>query len=398
MYVRSFAVSLITVTALISGAPAAGAWEPAGGAVFNNPQGGHAATWRIIDHVEDAIRHTPAGARILISSYLMDQASSVNALIAARARGVRVQVVLDGDQGNTVESRRLGVILNADNGLPGSPNRWGRDKSFLVFCTGSCRGDRTIPNNHTKFYMFSRTGTARYVVMVSSANLNRGGAERGWNDLYTIKGMPGVFADFSGIHREMAQDTPLDGDRFRQFTRGRYTYRFYPLTAARDPVLEDLAKVRCRGATGGSGHNGRTAINISMFAWGAERGGRIAERVVELDRQGCDVSVIYGAPYRNVSDILKRSARRGGIKLWDSRHDFDRDGSPDLRTHEKYMLINGRYGGDSSSWQVHTGCMNWAMGIKSGDDLTLNIASRAAYQQYLTNWRYIARYGSRRVR
>ena len=38
---------------------------------------------------------------------------------------------------------------------------------------------------HSKFYLFSRTGASQHVVMVSSSNLNRGGAVLGWNDMYT---------------------------------------------------------------------------------------------------------------------------------------------------------------------------------------------------------------------
>ncbi len=408
MVARRVTTIVCAWVALAAWAPSAAAWEPAGGGVFNDPQGGFAARWRIIHHVDEAIRRAPSGARILISSYLMDSVSSADALIRAHARGVQVQIVLDGDQGSTTVSRRVAGVLNADNVDPetGEPYRddngnalpWGPDRSFLVFCRGSCRGDRSMTNNHSKFYLFSQSGTARNVMMVSSSNLNRGGAGRGWNDLFTVKRNPAMFRDYASIFTEMAQDTPLDGDRFREFVRGRYTSRFFPLTVYRDPVLEDLAKVRCRGATGGSGRRGRTAIHIAMFAWLNERGARIARRVVELDNRGCDVSVVYGAPSHTVVDILKRSARRGGVRLWDSRHDLNRDGVADLRTHQKYMLINGVYGADTSSWRVHTGSQNWGGTLMNGDDVTINIVGRMAYGQYLANWRSIARYGSRRIR
>jgi hypothetical protein len=408
MVARRITAVVCAWVALAISAPSAAAWEPAGGAVFNDPQGGFAARWRIVQHIDDAVRRTPSGQRILISSYLMDSVSSADALVAAHARGVHVKIVLDGDQGNTAVSRRLAGVLNADNIDPdtGEPYRdengralpWGPDRSFVVFCKGSCRGDRTMTNNHSKFYLFSRTGTARNVVMVSSSNLNRGGAVRGWNDALTVKGKPAMFQDYASIFREMAQDTPLDGDRFREVTRGRYTSRFFPLTVYRDPVLEDLARVRCRGATGGAGRKGRTAIHVAMFAFLNERGEQIARRLVELDNRGCDVSVIYGAPSREVADILKRSARRGGVRLWDSRRDLDGDRVPDLRTHEKYMLINGVYAGDTSSWQVHTGSQNWGQTLMNGDDVTLNVESRFIHAQYLANWRSIARYGARRIR
>jgi phosphatidylserine/phosphatidylglycerophosphate/cardiolipin synthase-like enzyme len=135
-----------------------------------------------------------------------------------------------------------------------------------------------------------------------------------------------------------------------------------------------------------------------MFAWNSDRGMAIAERLLQLDRYGCDVSIIYGAPSAKVRDVLRDSARRGGVKLWDSRFDRDGDGIFDVRVHHKYMLINGKYGTDGSSWRVHTGSQNWGRGtLRGGDENTLTIVNRAAYRQYMADWNYIARYGARRI-
>ena len=54
---------------------------------------------------------------------------------------------------------------------------WGTDKSYAKKCDGSCRGGGG--NMHSKFYAFSHTGTAHNVVIVSSSNLNFGGAHAG---------------------------------------------------------------------------------------------------------------------------------------------------------------------------------------------------------------------------
>ena len=91
----------------------------------------------------------------------------------------------------------------------------------MVFCRKSCRS--IGKPNHTKYFTFTRTGKARNVVMVSSSNLNRGGALKGFNDLYVMKGRPGLLHDFSRLHRSMAQDTTGDGrDHFLKFRRGPY--------------------------------------------------------------------------------------------------------------------------------------------------------------------------------
>ncbi len=416
MRLRLTAALVFALATVLGLAPAAAAWEPSEGAVFNSPEGKPKAKWRIITHVEKTIRNTPKGETILIASYLFDRKQSVDAMIDAHKREVHVQVVLDGEYGRTHQARRLGRVLNRDNkpNLPkeDDPARWGPDESFLVYCQGSCRGGGDATNNHAKIYAFSKVGQARNVVMVSSSNLNGGGAKNGWNDLYTVVGKPAegfdpeaepdVYGAYVRIHREMAQDTRLDNDRMVEHTHGIYTSRFFPTVRSGrdvDPVYQDLQKVRCTGATGGAGRNGRTLINVAMFWWSGTRGKYLAQKLINLDRrQGCDVRVIYGAPGREVAKMLKTSAARGQIKLWDSRHDRNGDGKMDLRTHSKYMLINGRFGADSSSWRVHTGSQNWGKGsMFGGDENTLNVESRAAYGQYLGNWNFVRKTGSRRI-
>jgi phosphatidylserine/phosphatidylglycerophosphate/cardiolipin synthase-like enzyme len=381
--------------ALVVGAGAAVAYAPPNGGVFNNPRGGFAAKWRVITTVNHAIQHAPRGSTIMISNYLFDAKSSADALIGAHRRGVHVQIVFDRKHVHSAQSRRVARAMNHDN-KPGQPipARWGKDDSFVVFCDGSCRGGPH--NDHAKFYVFTKTGTASNVVMVSSSNLNRGGAVGGWNDLYVAKGRPALVHDYAVVHAEMSQDKPA-ANRYREYHDGPYTARFYPKPSGPDPVLQDMNKIHCHGATGGAGRGGRTAVNVSMFAWNNTRGVKTARKLIALNRDGCDVSVIYGAPSRQVRDILMNSARHGGIKLWDSRMNLDSDPQFDVRVHHKYMLINGNYGTDSSSWRVHTGSQNWGRGtLRGGDENTLTIATRRAYAQYIRNWDTVANH-SRRI-
>ena len=117
-----------------------------------------------------------------------------------------------------------------------------------------------------------------------------------------------------------------------------------------------------------------------------------------LDRAGCVVSVIYGAPSSEVSRILRDSAHRGGIALYDSRVDRNGDHHPDLRVHTKYMLIGGSYGGDTSSWQVFTGSQNWVkQSLTGGDENTLQISSRADHARYVDNFDFVRLHGSRKI-
>jgi hypothetical protein len=161
---RTITVVLGTLALLLAMTPAASAWEPVGGALFNNPFGTKAAKWRIIDHVDRAVRNAPRGSTIKISTFLMDSKDSADALIAARAkRGVHVQIVTDRVYADTYQMRRLIRAFNRDNGsvdpATGEVDRWGRDDSFVVQCDRSCRGGSV--NNHSKFYVFSKTHVER---------------------------------------------------------------------------------------------------------------------------------------------------------------------------------------------------------------------------------------------
>jgi len=424
----------VLMIASLLGAPPAAAYEPKKGGMFNVPRpwGTKAQKFRLVEHVERAIQETPAPSKanprptILISTYLLDRKPSVDALIRACKRDVSVRVIMDEDIDNR-NSKRLIEALNADN-VPdedgdgvgdekpkagpcgrsltrGSERRqaepepltkrellesldvpseesvtWGDDKSYAKKCNGSCRG--AGGNMHSKFFAFSTTGTAKNVVMVSSSNLNLGGAALGWNDLYTMKNRPESYAVYQRIHREMTEDSKA-GDGKVEIKDGPFTSRFFPMKNAKkrnDPTLQDLKKIRCRSALG------RTRIYVSMFYWKGKRGDYLATKLLTLARDGCRVSVIYGAPSVAIAERLRKAAKAQRIKLYDSRWDFNDDGYNEIRTHAKYVLVKGTFGGDRSAYEVMTGSQNWVAGsLSRGDETTLNISLKSAYQEYVDN-------------
>jgi hypothetical protein len=264
---------------------------------------------------------------------------------------------------------------------------WGKDRSYVKKCSGSCRRGGSGGNVHSKFFLFSRTGTARNVVMVSSSNLNRGGAQLGWNDLVVMKGRKKSFAFYNRIHHLMTAERRVGPTERPAISDGRNLSRFFPIrnaSKATDPTLRDLNGIRCRGPLG------RTQIHISMFYWKGPRGQYLVDKLVSLSKAGCRVSIIYGAPSVEIAQRLRNIARAGRIQLWDSRWDFDDDGWNEVRTHAKYVLVKGRYRGNPRAFRVWTGSQNWVAGSLSlSDESTVNIASRAVYRQYLRNWNAI---------
>jgi len=422
------------------GVPPASAYEPPGGSTFNVPRpwGSFDQKWKIDQTITQAINHTPAGETVHISTYLLDYAPGVTAMIDACKRGVSVRVILDEDIVNK-QSKRLIKALNSDNvaddnndGVPDSPPKtgpcdtalagrsaagsntsnsgtltdrqaqrmvaaptvdsvtWGTDRSYAKKCNGSCRG--AGGNMHSKFYLFSKTGSSQDVVMVSSSNINKGGALNGWNDLYTMIDRPVSYDKYVAIHREMTDDDKAD-DNLDEVQDGPYTSRFFPMRnagKAKDPTLNDMNKIKCHGPLG------RTQINISMFYWKGTRGNYLLDKLLNLAHNGCHVSVIYGAPSVQIATRLRAAASHHVIDLFDSRWDFNNDGYNEIRTHGKYMLIKGVFGGDSSAYIVSTGSQNWVAGsLSRGDEVTLNIALQSAYHDYIQNWNKVRQHSRR---
>jgi phosphatidylserine/phosphatidylglycerophosphate/cardiolipin synthase-like enzyme len=422
----------------------AAAYQPQGGAMFNVPRpwGSDTEKYRLVRHVEKAINKTrPTAADpnpvILISTYLLDRSQSVDAMIGACRRGVSVRVILDEDIVNK-NSKRLIAKLNGDNvkdedkdGIPDNKPKtgpcgkdlpgqrvvpgfaegdtltdrqarlsvdarmatsvtWGKDGSYVKRCDGSCRG--AGGNMHSKFYAFSKTGKAQNVVIVSSSNLNRGGALLGWNDMYTMKRRPKSFQTYNQIHREMTNDNRA-GDGKVEVRDGPYTSRFFPMRHAgkrNDPTLQDLKKIKCSSAFG------RTKIFVSMFYWKGTRGNYIADKLLSLAGNGCQVSIIYGAPSVQIAERLRNAARAHRINLYDSRWDHNNDGYNEVRTHAKYVAVKGTFGKDRSAYMVMTGSQNWVSGsLSRGDETTLNIALASAYNDYVRNWTNIRNHSRR---
>lgn len=166
---------------------------------------------------------------------------------------------------------------------------------------------------------------------------------------------------------------------------GPITSRFFPIRKGgkkTDPTLRDMKNIKC------TSDFGRTEIHISMFFWKGSRGNYLVDQLLDLSRAGCKISIIYGAPSRQIAQRLRDAAAAGRITLYDSRWDMDLDGYVDVRTHAKYMLVMGTYKKDRSAWLVSTtGSQNWVNGSLSlGDETSVNISLKSAYQAYRADW------------
>ncbi|MGZ4427747.1 MAG: phospholipase D-like domain-containing protein [Nocardioidaceae bacterium] len=404
---RLLCVVVLTALVLAGTVSAAEASAPAPGPAFNSPAGGQAARARLLVKVRSSVRSAPRHSVIRLAAYSFDRKDIADALLAACRRHVAVQMVLN-DNWTSDQTRRLRRALGTSiephfrdrcNPVPkGSGREPWAEPSFVKVCVRSCRG--TYGNQHMKFYLFSRTGRASNVIMVGSSNLTGYAATFQWNDLYTVIGHQAMFAFYSEVFHQLAQDRRRASPYLDRTFAGLET-QFGPhpgTTLAQDPVTRRLAKVRCH-ATGGTGINGHTAIRVTMYGWNGDRGQYLAHRVVGLRRHGCDIKAILSAPGPKVVGILER----GGVGVRSADLDLDHNpntGFGDTRwerfTHEKWMTLNGVWAGHAGR-QVWTGSENWSDVSLRNDEVTLRVPRAGAYRRYVRHFSYVWTHQTRRL-
>jgi hypothetical protein len=227
-------------------------WKVPVGPKFNNPMVPK-DRFVIERHVLRAIRNTPKGEKITISAYSLDRQVFADELIRAKRRGVKVQVLLNDHLVPNAQVRIQRVLGNKV-----------KRSSFLRRCVSGCRADENEYNNlHSKFYLFSRTGRNRNVVMLGSYNMTLNAVRWQWNDLWTTVGKKTLYDEFLTLFRDMKPDWDKRRATYNFCENGRdcpaldqqkYFNVVFPrhTTPGNDVVLDILNNVQCRCARPGS--------------------------------------------------------------------------------------------------------------------------------------------------
>lgn len=354
-----------------------GGYYPRQGGLFNVPRSTIANQERILDQFLTAINHTKDGSLIQFSLFSFDRHDLARALIRAKRRGVQVQILLNNHQ-VTRAQRMLRKVLGRD-----------RDRrNFVYECSNGCRS--AGENLHSKFFLFSRTGKARNVVMTGSVNFTTNGSRNQYNDLWTKNDVPKLYAEFQRLFEEMKLDKPQrPGWWYTEV--GKYfrigATPFGHPDASNDPIMDYLKKVKCFGAR--NGNNGRTMVRVVMHAWNGERGQYLARKLRNLWADGCDVKLLFGFGGTLMREVLRRPTPRGRVPLRSTGYDTDFDGYLDLYTHQKELLINGHFGKDRSATVVVTGSSNWTREGLRGDEEIFSIDKPGAMRHYLQQFSWL---------
>lgn len=400
------ATSLVMLASTFSGAAATTAPEPTGeihlprqlvntvkpppdhytpsvGVKYNNPLGDKEARRRIVRHLLRTINSVPPHEKIRIATWNFRSDAIADALIRAHNRGVSVRVVIDRLNAN--EDNKNDVFTRLTRALKRYQlTRRPEMKSYTRRCVSACRAAGGIA--HNKFFLFSRAGLATDVVMYGSFNATDLATGYQWNDLYTLRGHGTIYDEFNSIFDEMAKDKNV-AQPYERHDHGRFTSSFFPYKGKGtdgDPILDELGKVVCDGATGGTGTNGHTKVRIAQTSMHGARGTDIAGRLRQMWQRGCDIKIVYAVFGNEVLSILRHTTR-GPVPIKQIAQDFTRDGVYDRYLHMKTMAISGVYNGDTSANVTWNGSSNWTSVALASDEVVMRIFDARVRKVY-SNW------------
>jgi hypothetical protein len=388
------------------------------GPKFNNPYGTIAGRRRIISHVVRTINSVPGyrvrhrdgspvlykgrrlrcpearslwPATIRIALYSIADRAFTSALIAAHRRCVSVKILMNSHL-NADTSPSWRRLIEALGRRPLRRQNYAQDRSFAYRCSNGCRGSSVL---HTKMYLFDKVNgpsgsQVRNVTMTGSSNMTSNAVRVQWNDLFTIKSAPRVYGQYNSMFKSMVPD--IVRRRPVVFPAlGRYQSTFYPFfgaTAATDKTMGQLRSIRCLGASGGAGINGRTVLYIVMHSWHGTRGKYLAERVRSMYNRGCYVRILYSFMGHGTFNLLTKNT---GSRMVARRVLFPGPSGVVAAkySHMKMFAASGVVAGDPSSWVTWTGSNNWADRSLRADEVTLRIRSRYVYRKYVGHWNFM---------
>jgi PLD-like domain len=373
------------IVALALAAALAGT-TPAYAGTFNVPHETTGGQRAISDELDRRIDAAPAGSVIRLATYSLQDPDSAARLLAAYRRHAQVRLLLDAPH-RGVEWDKLVAVLGADM----------RRSSWARLCYQSCLGAPVATSHlHAKFTTFSATGSARQVVVLSSANLSFNQIEEGANNAYTIAGNAGMYAAFNRYFDDMAAGSAgrRQPNYYRSVTSGPYSVNFLPAAPGRrNPVLDLLDRISCTGGT---------QVTIAMYRlFRAD----VARRVWQLDDAGCVVRLLYteidaigvmpvpGSTPRGShpawSELTRPGGHHGGISMRESTYHYtDYAGKVHWAySHQKYVLVDGTFDGRAHQKVLITGSVNWTWsGAYTNDEVMLVAHDAAGYASYMRNF------------
>jgi phosphatidylserine/phosphatidylglycerophosphate/cardiolipin synthase-like enzyme len=236
---------------------------------------------------------------------------------------------------------------------------------------------------HSKLYLFSRTGGAKYVSMNSSANPAETGVSKSWNNTYTTVGNKTLYDANVDNFNDMLPDK-TNTNYYHTVESPPLKEYFFPRagsTKSSDTIYNILSDVGCSktGAT--------STIRLTTYFWTSARR-YLAQKLSALKEDGCKVEVIYpdgpGSQDTIYSEITS-DLRSGAIDTWNTRP------NKGFYVHNKVILIEGKYQGLANQKLVYATSQNLTLtSLRESNEVMLRIPNDPlAYPAYLNNFQQI---------
>ncbi|MGV9880926.1 phospholipase D-like domain-containing protein [Streptomyces sp. NPDC003006] len=362
------------------------------GPIFNDPKGDvdqqHAIRTRLIELTNAAV----PGSTIKVAVYHVWEAPIVDALVAAKKRGVHVQVLLD----ETSKSDRP-----TNNSFPRLMQALGTSKSrpsFVTLCpTGkSCLGDPRYDKSimHNKFWLFSQVKGARDVVVQTTSNSTPSAHTKFFNDALLLPNNPAMYDAYADYFADMLGKRWQDWD-YRTVSSGRYKTYFFPRNGTvneTDTMYSVMNNIKCTYKDS-AGVTRRTKVRAAIFKITRKQ---IADKLVSLKKAGCDVSILYAETDSAKSQggtpgTWEQLHKSGGpsVRCYNDDRDPLRPGSK-LTTpyiiHSKYLLIDGMYDGKRNKVSF-TGSQNYtAPALRENDEAIVKVDDDSVHDTYRSHF------------
>ena len=386
-------IILLLVTSLVFAVPFGQAgtasaapdnFRPKAGPTFNSPLGGTTERRAIFRKIMRSVDSTKRGSVIKMFTWNFLTSEGTTALLKAQRRGVRVQMIMDRQNNKEVPNE---PFLRLRKGLSQGNAKWPDERrSWARMCSRSCRGAGGA--SHSKFFMFSKVGKVKRVVMQGSANFTLASTNNQWNDIYTYTRNRPVWRFTKSIFTEAAKDKALKRP-FASVALKNSDLIMFPLAGkgSYDPVAKLLGQVKCGRAK--NTPSGRTVIRIAPDVIRQDRGMRLAKMVRKLWNQGCDVKIGYTVMGIDVGRYLRSTDGRGPVPVKHLVQDFNGDGIFDNYFHLKVMSVVGNVRGDRSGYAVLNGSANWSTSSARSDEnlgVYYTKGRTLRYQDHINYW------------
>jgi phosphatidylserine/phosphatidylglycerophosphate/cardiolipin synthase-like enzyme len=380
------------------------------GAYFNDPRGSWTARMRIERQVLHAIKATQKGAVIRIALYSFDRIPVAQALIAAKRRGVHIQILLNDHQDTRAMKMLRGYLgTNTDK------------RDFIYKCHSGCRTDGRKRFLHTKFYTFTKAGGSKWALFFGSHNLTMNAMRHQWNDLYLMAGNEPLFDQYVALFDDMKKDyekqqpplpdfcgIPANGVTCDDAVDSGTTVTFPRYVGpGNDPIIKILDRVQCLTQLP-NGKTIRTRLAVNMHTIRGRRGNYLADAYRQKFAQGCDARFSFGLVGGITKGHLGAKTPRGRMPLRSTGFDYHPDSDPvpnpdgkvdlslDYYSHHKFLVIEGNYAGNPHARLVFTGSSNWGALGAVNDEIVVNVIGKKVTRQYMNEFNFEWRPGNSR--